>query len=48
METLLNIVIYLPLLGIPLILLIKNGNSRKWIALLVTIITFLASLYVRM
>jgi NADH-quinone oxidoreductase subunit M len=44
METLLNIVIYLPLLGIPLILLIKNENSRKWIALLVTIITFLASL----
>ncbi|MBD3616261.1 MAG: NADH-quinone oxidoreductase subunit M [Gracilimonas sp.] len=44
METLLNIVIYLPLLGIPLILLIKNENSRKWIALLVTSITFLASL----
>lgn len=44
METLLNIVIYLPLLGIPLILLIKNENSRKWIALLVTSITFVASL----
>lgn len=44
METLLNIVIYLPLLGIPLILLIRNETSRKWIALLVTALTFVASL----
>ncbi|MEX0720404.1 MAG: NADH-quinone oxidoreductase subunit M [Balneolaceae bacterium] len=44
METLLNIIIYLPLLGIPLILLIKNENSQKWIALLVTTITFVASI----
>ncbi|MEQ8524599.1 NADH-quinone oxidoreductase subunit M [Gracilimonas sp.] len=44
METLLNIVIYLPLLGIPLILMIKNETSRKWIALLVTALTFVASL----
>lgn len=44
METLLNITIYLPLLGIPLILLMKNENTRKWIALLVTSATFLLSL----
>lgn len=44
METLLNITIYLPLLGIPLILLMKNENTRKWIALLVTSATFLVSL----
>ena len=44
METLLNITIYLPLLGIPLILLSKNENMKKWSALLVTSATFLISL----
>lgn len=44
METLLNIVIYLPLVGIPLIVLSKNETTQKWIALAVTTITFLASL----
>ncbi|MEX0843906.1 MAG: NADH-quinone oxidoreductase subunit M, partial [Balneolaceae bacterium] len=44
METLLNIIIYLPLLGIPLIVLVKNETAKKWIALLVTSVTFLASL----
>ncbi|MEO9886694.1 MAG: NADH-quinone oxidoreductase subunit M [Balneola sp.] len=44
METLLNITIYLPLLGIPLILLSKNENMKKWSALLVTSATFLVSL----
>ncbi|MTI87059.1 MAG: NADH-quinone oxidoreductase subunit M [Balneolaceae bacterium] len=44
MEALLNITIYLPLLGIPLILMLKNENSRKWIALIVTSLTFILSL----
>jgi NADH-quinone oxidoreductase subunit M len=44
METLLNITIYLPLLGIPLILLLKDENMKKWTALLVTSATFLISL----
>lgn len=44
METLLNITIYLPLLGIPLILFSKNENMKKWSALLVTSATFLISL----
>ncbi len=44
METLLNITIYLPLLGIPLILLLKDENMKKWSALLVTSATFLISL----
>jgi len=44
METLLNITIYLPLLGIPLILLLKDETMKKWSALLVTSATFLISL----
>lgn len=44
METLLNITIYLPLLGIPLILLSKSENMKKWSALLVTSATFFISL----
>ncbi len=44
METLLNIVIYLPLLGIPMLLMVKNKTTKKWIALLVTTLAFIASL----
>ena len=44
MELLLNITIYLPLLGIPLILMMKNQEAKKWVALLVTSATFVASL----
>lgn len=44
MEILLNIVIYLPLLGIPLLLLIKSEQGKKWTALGVTLATFFASL----
>ncbi len=44
METLLNITIFLPLLGIPLVTLIKGDTAKKWIALLITSATFLISL----
>lgn len=44
MELLLNITIYLPLLGIPLVLLLKNEELKKWAALMATIATFVASL----
>ncbi len=44
MELLLNITIYLPLLGIPLILAFRNDNAKKWTALLVTTATFVISL----
>lgn len=44
METLLNITIFLPLLGIPLVTLIKGDVAKKWVALLITSATFLISL----
>jgi NADH-quinone oxidoreductase subunit M len=44
MELLLNITIYLPLLGIPFILMLKNENAKKWVALLTTVATFALSL----
>lgn len=44
MDLLLNICIYLPLLGIFGILLTRNETSAKWISLLVTGATFLLSL----
>ena len=44
MELLLNICIYLPLLGIAGILLTRNENSIKWISLAVTSATFVLSL----
>lgn len=44
MEALLNITIFLPLIGIPLIVLLKSESAKKWVALLVTSATFLISL----
>lgn len=44
METLLNITIFLPLLGIPLVILLKGDTAKKWVALLITSATFLISL----
>ncbi len=44
METLLNITIYLPLLGLVAILFAKNDQAIKWIALAVTSVTFAISL----
>src|SRR6056297_2764065 len=44
MDFLLNIVIYLPLLGILGILLFRNEQSIKWISLLATTATFLLSI----
>lgn len=44
METLLNITIYLPLLGLIPILFIKNDEAVKWIALIATSLTFAVSL----
>lgn len=44
MELLLNICIYLPLVGIAGILLTKNESAVKWISLVVTGATFLLSL----
>jgi NADH-quinone oxidoreductase subunit M len=44
METLLNITIYLPLLGLLAILLIRNNEAVKWIALVATSVTFAVSL----
>src|SRR6056297_1043116 len=44
MEFLLNIVIYLPLLGVLAILLMKDGPAVKWASFLATSATFLLSL----
>ncbi|MCH8558232.1 MAG: NADH-quinone oxidoreductase subunit M [Balneolia bacterium] len=44
METLLNITIYLPLLGVLAILLAKSDEAIKWIALAFTSLTFAVSL----
>lgn len=44
MEILLNITIFLPLLGIPLVTLMKGDSVKKWVALLITSATFLISL----
>src|SRR6056297_3523264 len=44
MEFLLNIVIYLPLLGVLAILLMKEGPAVKWTSFLATSATFLLSL----
>jgi NADH-quinone oxidoreductase subunit M len=44
MEILLNITIYLPLLGIAAILLLKNDEAIKWSSLAVTTATFFLSL----
>ncbi len=44
METLLNITIYLPLLGLLAILFIRNNEAVKWIALVTTSVTFAISL----
>lgn len=44
MELLLNLVIYLPLLGIAGILAVRNDRAKKWISLIVTTATFLLSL----
>ncbi|MDZ7714607.1 MAG: NADH-quinone oxidoreductase subunit M [Balneolaceae bacterium] len=44
MDLLLNICIYLPLLGIVGILLARNENSIKWISLVATAATFVLSL----
>ena len=44
MELLLNIVIYLPLLGIAALLLSKSDVAAKWISLVVTVAAFLLSL----
>ena len=44
MELLLNIVIYLPLLGIGAILLAKSDEAVKWLSLITTSLAFLLSL----
>jgi len=44
METLLNITIYLPMLGVLAILLAKSDEAIKWIAMAVTSVTFAISL----
>jgi NADH-quinone oxidoreductase subunit M len=44
MEILLNFTIYLPLLGIAVILLMKNDTAVKWSSLIVTTATFFLSL----
>lgn len=44
METLLNITIYLPLLGLAGLLFVKSEEAIRWIALLTTTITFAVSL----
>lgn len=44
MEILLNITIYLPLLGIAAILLMKNDEAVKWTGLIATAATFFLSL----
>ncbi|CAN5308036.1 NADH-quinone oxidoreductase subunit M [soil metagenome] len=44
MEFLLNLVIYLPLLGVIAVLLLRDGVAVKWTALLATSATFLLSI----
>ncbi len=44
METLLNITIYLPLLALVAFMFVKNDNAIRWIALIVTSLTFAVSL----
>lgn len=44
MELLLNICIYLPILGIAGILAVRNDRATKWISLITTTATFLLSL----
>lgn len=44
MELLLNLVIYLPLLGIPAVLAVRSEKAIKWVSLLVTSATFMLSL----
>jgi len=44
MELLLNIVIYLPLIGVLAVLLLRNDAAVKWMALLATSVTFLLSI----
>lgn len=44
MDQLLNWVIFLPLAGIPVILLLKSSTGIKWVALLLTLATFVLSL----
>jgi len=44
MELLLNICIYLPLIGIAGILAVRNDKATKWISLLATTATFILSL----
>lgn len=44
METLLNITIYLPLLGIAAFLFVKSDEGIKWTSLVITLVTFFLSL----
>jgi len=44
MDQLLNWIIFLPVAGIPIILLLKSHTGIKWVALLMTLVTFLLSL----
>ncbi len=44
MEFLLNICIYLPLVGIAAILVTRNNKATKWISLIATVATFVLSL----
>lgn len=44
METLLNITIYLPLLGLAALLFVKSDEAVRWIALVTTSLTFAVSL----
>ena len=44
MELLLNVCIYLPLIGIAAILAARNDKATKWISLIVTTATFALSL----
>ncbi len=44
MDTLLNIVIYLPLVGLVGILLAKNDKTVKWISFIATLATFILSI----
>ncbi|MFU8811780.1 MAG: complex I subunit 4 family protein [Balneolaceae bacterium] len=44
MEYLLNLVIYLPLLGVLAVMLLRSDDAVKWASLLVTFATFLLSL----
>ncbi|NBV31900.1 MAG: hypothetical protein EBR93_05135 [Bacteroidetes bacterium] len=44
MESLLNLVIYLPLAGAVLLLLLRNENHIRWVSLAATLAAFVASL----